>query len=101
MKAPTLSLETLVAAMKAPAMARLARYKARVEAHLPTLADDAARHAFLRREELKWVDRYQNWALKVDTGTASKDDLELTAFDFIETIAVVRQRKDDFAKEAA
>lgn len=101
MMAPNLSLDTLMAAIKAPSQLRLSRYMARVQAHLPTLANDDARRAFLAAEEEKWCQRYENWCLKMDTDTASPDDRELTPFDFLDTMSAVRKRKDDFAKVAA
>ena len=43
--------------------ARPDRYFSRVDAHLPTLADDAARRSFLAQQLAGWEYRYENWQL--------------------------------------
>lgn len=88
------AIENITAAMKAPALERVERYMRRVEEHLPTFPNDAERAAFLRREEVKWVERYEAWAQRIDSGNASKGDYELTCWDYIETIAAVRLRRE-------
>lgn len=84
-----LSIDVIMAAARAPAQSRAARYMARVEDHLPTVEDRAA---FLRRELDKWQERYTSWALRVDLGTATDDDLAVSAYDFLETITALDRR---------
>lgn len=63
---------------------RCDRYRARVVAHLPTLADDAARRRFIRSEIAKWIERKQQFETEVMLGCYRG---EATAFDFAITLA--------------
>lgn len=74
------------------ATARCCRYAARLDAHLATLAADT-RAGFLDRETAKWAENYREWAHRVDTGTASAQDLTYTAFDFTMTLAEIGKRQ--------
>ena len=85
----TTNAEQIMAAAKAPAVSRTESYMARVEEHLPTVADP---RAFLKAEEEKWLARYTAWAQRVDLGIASEQDLSQTAFDYIATIDAIRKR---------
>lgn len=82
-----MQIADIMKAAAAPAKSRTARYMARVEAHLPTLPDDTARRAFLKAQRERWANEYQAWALRIDNGTASDQDLSQTAFDYTETLA--------------
>lgn len=73
------------------------RYLTRVDAHLPTLADDVARRAFLKTEESKWIERYSAFSTAVIAG--GKVDPDLNAADYILTIAELRIRADQLPAE--
>lgn len=64
-----------------------ARYRLRVEAHLLTLADDAARKQFLESELAKWIERFESFVAQIDAGTYRG---EANAFDFHITMADLR-----------
>jgi hypothetical protein len=77
--------------MSDPALApHVLRYLARVDAHLPTLADDDARHAFLKAEGGKWLSRYTACTSTVIAG--GKVDPDVDATDYVLTIAELGQR---------
>jgi len=61
---------------------RASRFIARVDAHLPTLSDDAARRAFLDRHLEGWEQRYARFL--ATEGAA----------DFLLTILATRSRRD-------
>lgn len=65
------------------------RYAKRLDDHLLTLADAAARKAFCERELNKWIDRFETFKVEVDTG---RYDGDATAFDFHITMADVTER---------
>lgn len=69
---------------------RCERYADRLDAHLATLPDNAARLAFVKSELAKWEVRYTEWAAKVDAG---RDPGGITAFDFTITLADVAKRR--------
>lgn len=79
-------------------MTRTARYIARLDAHLPMLADDDARRAFLRFQRDVWVERYETFMGDVDsqrpTGGECVDD-------YIETIAELNRRIAEHERRAA
>jgi len=68
----------------------VARYLARLDAHLPTLADDAARRAFLGAEFSKWIDRYECFQSLVDAGDWIDDGTQ--AADYVITMAEISAR---------
>jgi hypothetical protein len=72
-----------------PMTAHVRRYLRRVDAHLPALADDAARAAFLRHQRDVWVTRYEAFQGDVDSRrpTGGED-----ACDYVETIAELDRR---------
>lgn len=77
--------------------AHVTRYCARVDAHLPTLSDDAARRAFLKNEEQKWINRYSAFTSAVIAG--AKVDPDLDAADYLLTLAELRIRLDQLPAE--
>jgi hypothetical protein len=77
----------------------IARYLARVDAHLPTLPDDGARVAFLNNEMSKWDARYENFGARVEAG--AKVDPDVQAADFIVTIADLRTRANQYQPKVA
>jgi hypothetical protein len=66
------------------------RYRTRLDAHLATLPNDAARRAFCDREHAKWVDRYESFQRAVDRG---EDVAGATAWDFQITLCDVEHRR--------
>jgi hypothetical protein len=70
--------------------AHVARYVDRVDAHLPTLADDAARAAFLSRELRKWGHRYD--AFRADVFAGRPVDTTIHAVDYFTTQSELRTR---------
>ena len=84
--------KTILAAAQKPAQDRTARYSARLDAHLATLASDEARSAFLDRENAKWVERYRVFAEKVDSGRVPITADTPTAWDYTLTLAAIDQR---------
>lgn len=77
----------------------VARYIARVDAHLPTLASDDDRHAFLKAEEAKWIGRYTEFSSRVIAGAHVDPDVQ--AADYVFTIAELGQRARKYELEAA
>lgn len=75
------------------------RYLRRVDAHLPTLADDDTRREFLKGEEAKWISRYTAFTSNVIAG--GKVDPDVNAADYVLTIAELRIRADQYEMEAA
>jgi hypothetical protein len=65
------------------------RYFARVDAHLPTLADDAARRRFLQREITKWENLYGEFYATEGDSAPGAD-----AADFLLTILGLVLRRD-------
>jgi hypothetical protein len=96
-----LSIESLTAAIKAPAQDRTERFMARVRDHIRTLPDDAARIAFVSNQVARWIDLYQAWAFRIDTGTADELDLRQDASDYVCTIADLRKLRDDLKATVA
>lgn len=95
-----MNITDILATAQKPARDRSARYAARLDAHLETLAADQ-RRGFLDREEAKWGERYQGWAKAVDTGTASAQELTYSAYDFTLTIAEIGARQAKYAPVAS
>ncbi len=69
---------------------RTTRYMRRVEAHLPSLADDGARNAFVSREIERWELRYARFISTEGCSNRIGDGIDQpSAFDFTETIAAL------------
>lgn len=76
---------------------RAARFVARVDAHLPTLADDAARRAFLDRQLEGWERRYARFlATEGESEPAGASTEPPQAADFLLTITALAARRDAF-----
>lgn len=60
------------------------RYKARVEDHLAKLANDTERASFLKTEQAKWAERFEDFQRAVALDEYKGD---ATAFDFHITMA--------------
>jgi hypothetical protein len=75
---------------------RTDRYLARVDAHLPTLADDAQRRRFLRREIANWENRYGEFQATEGASAPGAD-----AADFLLTILGLVARRDALNKPEA
>ena len=74
---------------------RVARFIARVDAHLPTLVDDAARRAFLDRQLAGWERRYTCFiATDGDSEPAAASADPPQAADFLLTITALAARRD-------
>lgn len=76
---------------------RAARFVTRVDAHLSTLADDAARRAFLDRQLEGWERRYARFLTtegESEPAAASTDPPQ--AADFLLTITALAARRDAF-----
>jgi hypothetical protein len=74
---------------------RATRFIARVDAHLPTLADDAARRAFLDRQLAGWERRYACFiATGGDSEPAAASADPPQAADFLLTITALAARRD-------
>jgi hypothetical protein len=69
---------------------RTERYMARLKAHLPALASDAARRDFISCEIDKWEERYTRF-IATDGQSHRLNDAsgQPTAFDFVETLAAL------------
>lgn len=74
------------------------KYVARVDAHMPTLASDDDRLAFLKAEECKWLGRYSAFTSNVIAGGPVDPDVD--AADYVLTIAELGQRARKFELEA-
>ena len=69
---------------------RTSRYMRRVEAHLPAMANDAARRAFISRELDKWEERYARFMeTEGDSHRSGDGSDQPSAFDFVETITAL------------
>lgn len=79
--------------------AHVARYCARVDAHLPTLANDAVRRAFLKGQEERWINLYSAFTTNVIAGGPVDPDLD--AADYVLTIAEIGQRARKLELEPA
>lgn len=86
--------------MSIPALPpHVARFCARVDAHLPTLPDDDARFAFLKDQEAQWIGRYTAFTSAVIAG--GKVDPDINAADYVLTIAELRIRADQYERKDA
>jgi hypothetical protein len=73
---------------------RAKRFIARVDAHLPTLCDDAARRAFLDRQLEGWEHRYARFlATEGDSEFATDTHDPPHAADFLLTITALAARR--------
>lgn len=72
----------------------VARYFARVDAHLPTLPDDAARVSFLHQQIANVEARYELFGARVEAGR--KVDRDVQAADFIVAMADLRIRANQY-----
>lgn len=79
-------------------MTRTQHYMARVAAHLPALAGNAARAAFIASELAKWEDRYSAFIAQVDAG---QDSGAATAWDYTQTILALQAEQARYPQEAA
>ena len=95
-----MNIAAILETAKAPALARTARYMARVDEHLLGFSTVGAKLAFLNAEHEKWIERYRAWALRVDDGTASEADLTQSAWDYTETLAALSIAIGRFEKAA-
>jgi len=93
----TVTLDSVVQAMKAPAVDRTERYTARLEKHLKTLDDDGARREFCRKELANWVELYRKFADAVDAGRPEPKLGGPTAFDYTETITAIGQIQNRYS----
>lgn len=80
---------------------RCERYCARFDAHLDTLPDDRARRLFCDRELANWFERYEAFALAVDSGRLDPPADGPTAFDYLLTISEIQSRQARYAPVAA
>ena len=69
---------------------RTRRFIARVDAHLPRLADDRARRAFLARQLEGWESRYARFIATQGASASTRDPPH--AADFLLTIAALAAR---------
>jgi hypothetical protein len=75
---------------KGASPSRTDRYLTRVEAHLPALANNAARRDFISREMDKWEERYARFiATEGESHRTSDGPDQPSAFDFVETITAL------------
>jgi hypothetical protein len=73
---------------------RAKRFIARVDAHLPTLCDDAARRAFLDRQLEGWEHRYARFLATEGASEFTADPGEpLHAAEFLLTITALAARR--------
>lgn len=78
-------------------LGRVERYCRRFDAHLDTLPDERAKRLFCDRELANWVERYEAFALAVDSGRLVPDEVEgPTAFDYTLTISEICTRQACF-----
>ena len=81
---------------------RATRFLARLDEHLPTLADDAARRAFLDRQLEGWECRYARFIATEGASEPAADSADPPqAADFLLTIAGLAQRQGAYARDAA
>lgn len=91
---------TLTKALTPQPTVRTAAYVGRLDAHLDSLADDAARVEFLEREESNWRNRYREWCACMDNDRPVPRSLEgATAFDFIVTLSDIGTRKARYQQQ--
>ena len=80
---------------------RPARYFSRIDAHLPTLADDNARRSFLAQQLAGWEYRYENWQLTDGDSEPALDHGDPPqASDFMLVITGLGARLGELAKGA-
>jgi hypothetical protein len=73
---------------------RTTRFLARIDAHLPTLADDAARRSFLARQIAGWEFRYELFCLTEGDSEPVTDQTDPPqAADFVCTITALEARR--------
>lgn len=77
---------------------RTTRYAARLDAHLPTLADDAARRAFLTSQFNFFDRKYGEFQIKVMRGDDVGDE---TAWDYVLSMTEISGRLALLPQEAA
>jgi hypothetical protein len=81
---------------------RATRFLARLDEHLPTLADDGARRAFLDRQLAGWECRYARFiATEGGSEPVANSADPPQAADFLLTIAGIAQRQGAYARDAA
>jgi hypothetical protein len=77
---------------------RASRFLARVDAHLPTLCDDAARRAFLDRQLEGWEHRYARFLATEGASEFATDTHDPPhAADFLLTITALAARRSALA----
>lgn len=80
---------------------RACRYMARVEAHLPALANNHARRAFIVNEMSKWEERFARFVATEGSSHRHGDSPDQpSAFDFVETIAALGALRGRYAAPA-
>jgi hypothetical protein len=80
---------------------RVARYIARVDRHLPTLADDRARRKFLREQIEGWESRSADLQIRAAHGLPIEGDVSGAAFDIAMTIADLGKRLGALSRQVA
>lgn len=91
--APSITLDAVLKAAQAPSSARADAYAVRVDAHLASLPDDAARLAYLGREKANWFERYEGFCTAIDGGTMAVKPGGPTAWDYLATINMLAARQ--------
>lgn len=80
---------------------RTAKFLARVDAHLPTLPDAAARRSFLAQQAAAWQFRYERFVMTGGESEAVTDtENPPQAADFLMTILALSTRHEAVAREA-
>ena len=78
---------------------RTERYRARLEARLSALRDDAERRHFISREIDKWEERYARF-IQTEGESHRRGDApdQPTAFDFVQTITMLGSVETRYAE---
>jgi hypothetical protein len=95
-----MSVKTGASALLLSAPDRSTRFLARLDAHLPTLTDDAARRSFLAQQLAGWEFRYERFVLSEGASepvTNSSDPPQ--AADFLMTITAIAARREALREE--
>lgn len=87
----------LLATAMAPARARADQYAQTLDEGLAALSDDTARLALCKAQEASWISRYELFCEAVDSGRLTPKPGGATAYDYMETLAVIASRKARYA----